>query len=194
MDPTVLQPETEKIVPAVEVMVQQRGGTRYEPGGGTGCEVLWSHLVKNFCLPGSPVWFIPHSQTILVITEVRRMSIQVVRELWVAMKAGTRQCSTELVSLYPLQSNSLPRCPGEPSVCVISWFAVLLCPLQHHMVPRHERLASARECPWPVAQLPRLQRTDAVAQYLGLKCGDVIRIHRNENDPERHHIYYRVIV
>ena len=83
----------------------------------------------------------------------------------------------------------------------VPWSLVLTQPLDHELVPRHRRctrdeiaslgaqLAATRAGHARLSQLPCLQCSDPIAQYLALKPGEVVRIERLDGS-----IYYRIIV
>lgn len=67
---------------------------------------------------------------------------------------------------------------------------------RHHLVPKHTRCApSPRPSLPPSSALPKLLRSDPVAQYYDFQVGEVIEIHRclgDDDDGARP--YYRVVV
>lgn len=76
---------------------------------------------------------------------------------------------------------------------------VLIDIYEHEKVPLHiplspdEKQALLRQLRITDKQLPEMQRHDPMARYLGLRVGDVVRIHR-VSATVGHDIYYRVVV
>lgn len=70
---------------------------------------------------------------------------------------------------------------------------------EHHKVPLHVLLTAPEKAELLESLkieedlLPKLQRHDPMARYLGLKVGDVVRIHR-VSMTVGHDVYYRVVV
>jgi DNA-directed RNA polymerase I, II, and III subunit RPABC1 len=70
---------------------------------------------------------------------------------------------------------------------------------EHEKVPLHvpltveEKAAVLAQFRADERQLPEIQRHDPMARYLGLKVGDVVRIHR-VSSTVGHDIYYRIVV
>ena len=70
---------------------------------------------------------------------------------------------------------------------------------EHEKVPLHvplsasEKAAVLRQYKLTDRQLPEMQRHDPMARYLGLKVGDVVRIHR-VSPTVGHDVYYRIVV
>ena len=70
---------------------------------------------------------------------------------------------------------------------------------EHAAVPRHtlltpgERATLLRELKCTADQLPRMMREDPMARYMGLRCGDVVRIERPSITVGTD-LYYRVVV
>jgi DNA-directed RNA polymerase I, II, and III subunit RPABC1 len=70
---------------------------------------------------------------------------------------------------------------------------------EHHKVPRHVRLTAteraqlSRDLKVTEDLLPKMQRHDPMARYLGLRVGDVVKIFRYSMTVA-HDVYYRVVV
>ena len=64
---------------------------------------------------------------------------------------------------------------------------MLTRPLDHELVPRHVR-ATAAESGVQRRCLPMLRASDPVAQYLGLRPGDVVRIDRHDGSAYFRHV------
>lgn len=76
---------------------------------------------------------------------------------------------------------------------------VLIDIYEHEKVPLHvplsadEKAALLQQMRITEKQLPEMQRQDPMARYLGLRVGDVVRIHR-ASATVGHDIYYRIVV
>lgn len=73
-------------------------------------------------------------------------------------------------------------------------------PSKHDLVPHHEKLTEQeakevmeRYLVKSKAQMPLIHRTDAMARWLGLRHGDIVRIARS-NDTSGQYFYYRCCV
>lgn len=70
---------------------------------------------------------------------------------------------------------------------------------EHAAVPRHtlltptQRAALLKDLRCTPDQLPRMLRDDPMARYMGLRCGDVVRIDRPSITVGRD-VYYRIVV
>lgn len=75
-------------------------------------------------------------------------------------------------------------------VALLPWNVILMFPLAHELVPSH-RLATPEErrAIRSVHALPVLRSNDVVAQYLGFRAGDVVRIDRPDGS-----VYWRQIL
>lgn len=182
----VFEPDVQDVVAAVQHMILHR---KCEASPAVG--PVADHLRRSLSVPAVPIWWLPERGTLVTITNAKKIPIQIIRDLWAVLtqdRADTIPIQTvELVSLHPIAAISAT----QPALVVLPWMTVMLRPMDHVLVPPH-RLVT--DCPWPKSVLPRLMRTDAVAQYLGLRSGEVVCIRRAADDPQRMHDYYRIIV
>lgn len=144
------------------------------------------------------MWYIEQTETLVVITEIPKIPIHTTRNIWIVIgecrkNTSLSRLNIELVSRHVLPNNSLPRpTANDIVITTITWFAVLMRPTDHHLVPEHRKITKA-ECHWPATRLPRILQTDPMVVYLGLRSGDIVQIKRAADDDFRAHLYYRVV-
>ena len=127
----------------------------------------------------------------VAVTDCARLGTQQLRN---ALAAVAEQGSRKLILVskhsVPMQTTSAVK-----GLCVIPWSLVLMYPLDHTLVPQHRRstvaaLEQERGLHIGSAKLlPALGSDDPIAQYLGLTCGDVVRIARADGS-----VYWRIII
>lgn len=172
---------------AVERMLQLRQ-TGWTPAPGEWRTRLPPGLLPRCNCNTHTLLFVVEQQTsiLLAITNVPRIGLVQMRQIAEALQVfGLRRM--QLISEHTL---SIPS-PFQNDIGVVSWAVVLLYPLDHEMVPPHRRATPEERAALrvPLSMLPVLRRDDAIAQYLGLQHGDVVRIDRLDGT-----VYWRHVV
>lgn len=179
---------------AVEDMLAHRGWA-WTPGDADACDAfafLWpaacacsgSHTVLFRC-DGPP-------NTALLVTDQQKIGMNQLRQAYEALvRLGLRRLQLIVHHAVTTQTMNLNHSlPSDHDISMLLWTQVLLRPLDHTLVPRHRRATpEERARLTPVTQLPTLRADDAVAQYLGLRSGEVVRIQRADDT-----LYWRLIV
>ena len=147
-------------------------------------------LRKRICIPTTPVWYTPSRRLLTSVSNLPKLPIQYVREIWEVSSGGTQEeLCIEIVSQNDIGRNIPIGC----RISIVRWWIVLMRVVDHVLVPPHEHI-SREECPWPASTLPKLLRSDPIAMYMGFRTGDIIKIQRHHRDPKRAHFFYRVVV
>ena len=149
------------------------------------------------------------ARTVLIVTGVPRITSQHVRGAIEAMLPGEQlqlvaKHSVNLHSHFLARVSIVPWYPagffvaargGKKKACRAPSL-VLTYPLNHDLVPRHQRASPADlqqlaqlRLPRPGVTLPALRVDDPIAEYLALSVGDIVRIDRLDGTT-----YYRIIV
>ncbi|KAL9258599.1 DNA-directed RNA polymerases II and IV subunit 5A-like protein [Drosera capensis] len=136
----------------------------------------------------------------------RMKSENVSRAILVTRKALTpfaRTCLSEIQSKFYLETFMffLGRChPLRAAICLLDFESELLVNIkQHVLVPEHQVLTELEKKTLlerytvKETQLPRMQQTDAVAKYYGLKRGEVVKIIRPSETAGRY-VTYRYVI
>lgn len=133
----------------------------------------------------------PAQSTLLLVTDQSRVGMVHLRQAHdVLRRLGVRRmqlvCRQNITTQTMHLNQSLPT---DHHVSILLWSLLCMYPLDHALVPRH-RLATREERArlTPVTQLPTLRADDAIAVYLGLRPGDVVRIDRPDGSTYWRHV------
>lgn len=131
----------------------------------------------------TPLW-VEDRRTLVYVTDLPRLSGAQVRQLgeWLPRR-GCR--ALVLVNRVAMAGTT------TSTITVVPWSVVLMYPLDHELVPHHQRATAeerARHAPVR-AHLPVLRSDDPIAVYLGLRSPDVVRIDRRDGT-----VYWRQVV
>lgn len=139
---------------------------------------------------GGLLYSASHS-TLLLVTDQPKIGMVQLRQAHEACR-GVGVHHLQLVSRHPVTTQTLhlnQSLPSDRHISILLWSLVLVYPLDHELVPHHRRATAAERARLaPVNQLPTLKADDPVAQYLGLRPGEVVHILR----PDRT-VYWRLI-
>lgn len=134
----------------------------------------------------------PTVSTVLLITDQAKIGMSQLRQGYEALaRVGAKRL--QLVARHGITTQTMnlnQTLPSDRHISILLWSLVLLHPLDHELVPAHRRATpEERARLTPVNLLPALRSDDAVAQYLALRPGDVVRIERADAT-----VYWRLII
>ncbi|XP_053993207.1 DNA-directed RNA polymerases I, II, and III subunit RPABC1-like [Hylaeus volcanicus] len=133
--------------------------------------------------------------------ETKKMGVKPIRELTDKMAEGNIQRAI-LVVQYPLTVFAKDAMSDAAPNHIIEWFLeseLLINITKHELVPRHILLTDSEKqnllARYRIkdTQLPRIQQEDAVARYLGLSKGQVVKIVRPSETAGRY-VTYRLVI
>lgn len=140
------------------------------------------------CAAHPMVWHAADAAELFLITRRPKIGMAHLKAvLEAAERLGLRR--VHLVALHHITTQTQNLLPPDGRLTVVPWGLVLTQPLDHVLVPRHTRVAASEANGVRRGSLPMLRAGDPVAQYLGLRVGDVVRIDRWD-DTE----YFRLVV
>lgn len=120
---------------------------------------------------GNPRAALSDSETrVFFVVAEQRVSIRTIRQL----QEEWPEAELVLVSL----SGATPFVRKECDLQVFPLAEVVFDITTHSLVPRHTILLDHKEIPVAKEALPLLPTSDAVARFLDLRCGEVVRIDR----------------
>lgn len=131
---------------------------------------------------------VPTDRLTVIITDCTRFSSQHLRQVMEHLAGQKLLLVTK--HTVPVQTQGTIR-----GLRVLPWSLVLMYPLDHTLVPKHQRASLAdmlRETglrTLSVRNLPALRADDPIAQYLGLVTGDLARIERADSS-----VYWRAVI
>lgn len=103
----------------------------------------------------------------------------------------------KLVIVESIQTNARKSILQYPNTEVFTMVELLANPCDHVLVPKHRRLSPEEkeglQARVSISQLPRIESTDIVVRYLGLKPWDIIAIER-VSPTTGLAVYYRVVI
>ena len=169
---------------------------------------LWSELGFLAAASSSPccrkhtTLFLQHPSTVVLVCHPGRLTTSHLRDAHRALHRLEFVTHLQLISRHPVNhhtvaSASVPHrqpAASSASVSVLPWTAVLVRPMDHELVPPHRRATPAERAALlrtagALRNLPVLRSDDAIAQYLGLQHGEVVRIDRLDGT-----VYWRWVV
>lgn len=184
----------ESILAACERMLHHRGWTWVTPPP--------EHLADDaritaFTQRGTGLYYVPDDgRSLVLVVALPRVATQLLKGLIEVLDEHDVPRAL-LVTRVPVAMQSQNLAPnGATRLSVLTWQAVLIAPLDHALVPPHRR-ATAEDLALldrmaighrRGALLPTLPAHDPVAQYLGLRANDIVRIDRPDGA-----VYFRRI-